>query len=82
MVISCCIHAENHTDIHCICSGSLTTYGSAYFGPGSGIILLSGVTCNGTEATLLLCQHRNSIIGSTNCSHSSDVAISCSSSKD
>ena len=80
-VINCCIHADNNTGTHCICLGSPSTYDRAYFGQGSGIILLSGVTCNGTEASLLLCQHSNSIIGSTSCSHTSDVAISCSSGK-
>ena len=52
---------------------------NAYYGQGVGAIFLSRVNCNGTEASLLLCSHGNIIIGSTSCSHSSDIAVNCSS---
>ena len=61
------------------CLGNAVAYGSAYFGQGNGTILLSGVICSGVEPSLLSCQHSNSIIGHTSCSHASDAAVSCSS---
>ena len=60
-------------------SGSASISNNAYFGQGAGAILLNGVTCNGSEASLLLCHHGNSIIGSTSCTHRNDAGVNCSS---
>ncbi|XP_071806775.1 uncharacterized protein [Asterias amurensis] len=55
---------------------SLYTYwGSATpFGPGSGPIHMTYLSCGGSETRLKYCQHRHA--GST-CSHGEDVAVKC-----
>ena len=54
------------------------SYRSAYFGQGSGLILLDNVTCNGSESVLANCGHHG-ISLTTNCSHSEDAGVRCSS---
>ena len=46
------------------------------YGSGSGPIWLDDVGCTGSQTCLLSCSNRG--IGSHNCGHSEDVAISCS----
>ncbi|XP_061176813.1 deleted in malignant brain tumors 1 protein-like [Saccostrea echinata] len=48
---------------------------SAYFGEGSGDILLHQVHCTGKESNLLTCSHGN--VPTNNCSHSKDAGVSC-----
>ena len=56
-------------------SGS--AYNSAYFGQGSGPILLDSVSCTGSESTLASCRHLG--IGVTrSCTHSEDAGVRCS----
>ena len=50
-----------------------TALGSAYFGQGSGTILLDDVQCNGTESYLTNCTH----ITNHNCGHSEDASVRC-----
>ena len=49
--------------------------GGAYFGSGSGDILLDNVVCKGTESSLLGC--RTNPIGQHNCDHSEDAGVRC-----
>ena len=50
---------------------------SAGFGQGSGSILLSNVTCTGSESTLASCGHLG--VGVTrSCNHSEDAGVRCS----
>ena len=51
----------------------------AYYGQGSGEILLDDVVCSGTESSLLHCQHRG--VHNHNCHHSEDIGIKCASMK-
>jgi len=54
-----------------------SAYGSAYFGEGSGSILLDNVTCTGSESTLASCGHLG--VGITrSCTHSEDAGVVCS----
>ena len=48
----------------------------AYFGQGSGPILLDNVNCYGSEKTLLSCRTGNPI-GEHNCQHSQDAGVRC-----
>ena len=49
--------------------------GSAQFGPGSGPILFSELSCIGNESVIAECGHDDS--GGHNCSHSEDVSVVC-----
>ena len=48
---------------------------SAYFGQGSGSILLDDVQCTGNETSIFSCSHNS--IGSHNCDHSKDAGVVC-----
>ena len=48
----------------------------AAFGQGTGLVLLSGVRCTGTESSLLSCSH-----GVAYCSHCFDAGVVCPSCK-
>ena len=51
------------------------TRNSAYYGMGSGAILLSDLYCAGSEETLLDC-NRN-MYGALNCTHRQDAGVVC-----
>ncbi|XP_063963108.1 deleted in malignant brain tumors 1 protein-like [Lytechinus pictus] len=55
--------------------GALAALPQAYFGEGSGDILLDGVQCNGSEANLKDCKHKG--IGVHNCAHKEDAGVIC-----
>ena len=48
---------------------------SAYFGKGSGLILLDDVNCNGGESSIFECSHRT--FGEHDCKHNEDVGVVC-----
>ncbi|XP_064617048.1 deleted in malignant brain tumors 1 protein-like [Liolophura sinensis] len=47
----------------------------AYYGAGSGTILLDDVVCRGTETHIELCRHSH--FGTNNCNHNEDVGVVC-----
>ena len=47
---------------------------SAYFGEGSGLILLDNVNCNGGESAIFDCVYR---FGEHDCAHSEDGGVVC-----
>ena len=48
---------------------------SAYFGEGSGLILLDNVNCNGRESNIFVCSHN--IFGEHDCGHHEDAGVVC-----
>ena len=52
-----------------------TAYTSAYFGQGTGPILLDDMACTGSESRLVYCSHRG--IGIHDCSHAEDAGVRC-----
>ena len=50
-----------------------TAFGSAYFGQGTGNIVMDNVHCTGTESTLTSCTHRTN----HNCGHNEDAGVRC-----
>lgn len=53
----------------------MRAYSSAYFGKGTGPILMDRVNCTGSERSLALCQFRG--FGHQSCSHSEDAGVAC-----
>ena len=76
-----CDDGWNNVDAGVVCrqlgfalSGS--SYSNAYFGQGSGPILLDNVACSGSESTLASCSHLG--VGVTrSCSHLEDAGVKC-----
>lgn len=52
----------------------------AFFGQGSGNILLDNLSCTGSEQTLFNCTHRNNMpltLFSNDCNHTEDAGVKC-----
>ncbi|XP_019859007.1 PREDICTED: deleted in malignant brain tumors 1 protein-like [Amphimedon queenslandica] len=67
----------DNTDASVVCRQlgyhSGTAFGSAYFGQGTGSIVMDNVHCNGTESLLKNCTH----ITEHNCNHNEDAGVKC-----
>ena len=48
---------------------------NAYYGRGSGLIMVTNVGCTGEEKSLLNCTHNG--YGVTSCSHYEDAGVTC-----
>ena len=48
---------------------------SAYFGEGSGLILLDNVNCNGGESSIFDCRLKT--LGEHDCQHKEDAGVVC-----
>uniref|UniRef100_A0A3Q0RZU5 SRCR domain-containing protein n=1 Tax=Amphilophus citrinellus TaxID=61819 RepID=A0A3Q0RZU5_AMPCI len=58
------------------CGIATAARGEAYFGPGTGTILLDNLKCRGTETSLQSCSHISWDVH--NCNHSEDAGVTCS----
>ena len=47
----------------------------AFFGPGTGPIVLDNIECLGNEESLLSCPYQDSV--DINCDHSEDASVIC-----
>ena len=78
-----CDDGWDYRDAYVVCrqlgfGSSGLAYYNAYFGQGTGSILLDDVTCTGNEATLANCGHlRADLVRS--CTHYEDAGVRCSS---
>lgn len=52
-----------------------TAFRNAFFGQGTGRILLDNVQCTGSEIKLVNCPHNG--IGIENCVHAEDAGVRC-----
>ena len=60
-------------------AGTSLAYSNAYFGQSvSSSILLTGLSCNGNETSLISCPRSSTSVGSTGCTHTLDAGVSCS----
>ena len=74
---------DDHWDIndaHVVCRQlgfryALNAYQSAYYGEGTGRILLDNVHCLGNELSLYSCRHGG--VGNHDCDHSEDAGVRC-----
>ncbi|XP_070774127.1 scavenger receptor cysteine-rich domain-containing group B protein [Enoplosus armatus] len=58
------------------CGEATAARGEAFFGPGTGTILLDNLKCSGAEASLQECSHISWNVH--NCDHSEDAGVTCS----
>lgn len=58
------------------CGEATAARGEAFFGPGSGTILLDNLKCSGGEASLQECSHISWNVH--NCDHTEDAGVTCS----
>ena len=54
-------------------SGALA-FSTAYFGQGAGPIILDNVHCNGSESSIMDCNHH---YNQSNCAHNADAGVRC-----
>ena len=60
--------------MHCYFHSDATALGQAFYGQGTGPILLDDVACVGTETNILSCPYdRNT----GDCTHREDVGVQC-----
>lgn len=60
--------------MHTCCRRHVEVKASAFYGRGSGFILVNHLRCTGNESSLQLCPKQNHPV---HCVHSEDVGVSC-----
>ena len=54
---------------------NVTFHTSAFYGPGSGRIVLDDLSCTGNETKIDQCNHNKWLVN--NCGHDEDVGVNC-----
>ena len=65
------------TILHCYVLPAGQALINAYFGQGTGPIVLDNVQCAGSENQLLACSSAQLLAFSSNCLHSEDAGVRC-----
>ena len=79
---SVCDDSWDINDANVVCRqlgyrGAVAAHSSAYFGRGTGNILLDQVDCTGLETALIDCPHNG--LHSHDCTHYEDAGVTCES---
>ena len=75
-ILCCYLFCVYKRMLYCLLPAGVSSFSHAYFGQGSGPVLVRDVACNGTEYTLFDCGH--SAVGDVgSCTHASDAGASC-----
>lgn len=64
--------------VHLVFVSDAEAYGNSYYGNGTGPIVYTSVSCEGTEASIANCPFK---IQTATCDHSEDVGVRCPTSK-
>ena len=75
-----CDDSWSITDAKVVCrqlgyQGAALAHSNAYFGEGSGGILLDNLDCTGAETSVFQCTHNG--LYSHNCDHDEDAGVTC-----
>ena len=75
-----CDHSWSSRESRILCQSlgfpdQVSTLYNAYFGEGTGAILLNHVNCVGNESSIFNCSHNG--IGNNHCGHNDDVGVKC-----
>lgn len=82
-LIALYFYLAGHDKMQCTCLMMHRLYSSsipvavrgAYYGTGTGNILIDGLQCNGSETNIGYCDKRP--LGVNNCSHTEDAGLMC-----
>ena len=73
------MHCHTHFHTH-LCTAAIA-YPDAYFGQGTGLVVLDQLGCSGSETRLSDCSHRGFNTTAPNCGHDDDAGVRCNQGK-
>ena len=73
------VHCHTHSHTH-LCTAAVA-YPNAYFGQGTGLVVLDQLGCSGSETRLSDCSHRGFNTTAPSCGHDDDAGVRCNQGK-